>query len=193
MKVKFLSLITTSLLLATSVFASETASPLGDFKEKEEQAIVTNYEKNPKATEFIKSKNVPFGVWLDSAIWRKNKRTVNEDAEFTFSMKDDTGYALMINEDVGVPIEVLKELIIENLEDTCTDFSIVKEEDRIVNEIPVLFYEIEANIKGLHITYMIYVHCGEEETVQLWAYTATKHYPKLKVLMENFLNGLYRT
>lgn len=147
-------------------------------------------KKNVSAKRFVKSKTNSLGVWYDENVWIKKSTQMNEDSEFTFSMKNDDGYAIMINESAGLSERFIRKAIVDRLENVLEDARVVCEEKRIVNGLAVKYFEIHGVCEETNLVYMFYVYSGEKETTQLVAYTVGHKFPKLKNQLENFLNGL---
>src|SRR5690606_6759122 len=122
--------------------------------------------------------------------WIKKSTQLNEDSEFSFSMKDEGGYAIMINESVGLSERYLRRAVIERLESVLENAKVVCEEKRIVNGLSVKYIEIHGIYEDTNVVYMFYVYNGEEETTQLIAFTIAHKFPELKNKLEEFLNGL---
>jgi hypothetical protein len=91
----------------------------------------------------------------------------------------------MINEGIKMPMENLTDHVINNLNAVSEKYSIIEVEDRKVNGLLVKYIRADARINGVDINYMIYLHCGEKGTVQIYGYTYGKNFKEL----EEFMNG----
>ena len=186
-------------MASSSVFSSQTFCKTLDDKNVVLKANGTwnytdsnVYKKSVDAKSVAKSKKNSLCVWFDDKTWTKSKNQINDNSEFSFSMNDGTGYAIMINEQVGVSHRLMRNTIIDytrNLEDS----RIVCEESRIVNNLPVTYYEIHGTYEGTNAQYLLYVFNGEDETTQLVAFTLGNKLPKVKNHLEEFINGLSKS
>ncbi|MDB2614179.1 hypothetical protein N9Y92_03350 [Chlamydiales bacterium] len=197
MKCKILLPVSFFLLSITSVFSYQTSGKTIDGRNitlesngtwKYEDVKI--FKKNTTAKTFVKSKSNSLGVWFDDKKWKNKSEQINEDSEFTFSLINDDGCVIMINEGVGLPSEFMKEVITTRLEEVLDDYQLVCEENRIINNLPVTYYEIHGKTSGIDICLMHYVYSNEDETTQLVAYTMGKKIHTIKHKLEDFLNGL---
>ncbi|MCB1111739.1 MAG: hypothetical protein H7A37_04450 [Chlamydiales bacterium] len=148
------------------------------------------HDKKPAAQKFAKSAKTPYGVWYDPTIWTKLTQSLNEDAEISFSMKGKDVYAMFISEEIAIPLDTMREVLIEHLESVADNVVVNEEDERQVNGLPVKYMQIDADIQNLPFSYMIYIHTGEEETVQIYTFTFRKLLEQQRAAMEEFLNGL---
>ena len=143
------------------------------------------YEKNAKAVQFAKSNRIRFGIWFDPVKWQITKN-YNEAAEISFGLKGRDAYAFMINEGIKAPKDVVINFILDNMAGVSEQFNVIQVEDRIINGLPVTYLRIDAMISGVHVNYMIYVYCGDNEIIQLYAYSYGSNFKDV----EDFINGL---
>ena len=95
----------------------------------------------------------------------------------------------MINEGITAPIDILTNFVVGGLMDIAEDFSIIEVEDRIVNGLHVKYLRVDALISGININYMIYLYCGNDELVQIYAYSFGKRFQDLEDFPEWFFKG----
>lgn len=93
---------------------------------------------------------------------------------------------LSLTESIKVPKNVLIDFVIDNMMNVAEHVNIIKIEDRLVNGLPVTYLRVDATIWGIDINYMIYLHCGSGETIQVYSYSYGNFFKDL----ENFMNGL---
>ena len=61
--------------------------------------------KTPKKSTFlVKSKNLKVGVHINPKNWSFQKNAVNDAAEFSFELKNEDLYGMMITEKVQIPL-----------------------------------------------------------------------------------------
>src|SRR5690606_15264359 len=119
-------------LLSAFAFASQTFCKTLDGRNVILESNVTCRYKDAKVTKknvnakrFVKSKKNSMGVWYDENLWIQKSTQLNEDSEFSFSMKDEGGYAIMINESVGLSERYLRRAVIERLESVLENAKVV--------------------------------------------------------------------
>lgn len=161
-------------------------------KEKETLVNANKFTKHPNANFQVKSKRTGYAVFIDPAKWKFEKKSANDDdeAEYAFTLKDGTVYAMMVTEKVELSFELLKKASIVNASKVAPDARITEEEYRTVNGIKILMLQLKGTIDGLAFTYYGYYVTGETGTVQLITFTTSKLFEEQKKEMETFLNGL---
>jgi hypothetical protein len=148
------------------------------------------FTKDKDASFLVKSNNLNVGIWINPKKWSFTKEGKNEDAEFSFQLKKEDLYAMLIAEKIQIPIETLKEIALENARNVSPDIKIVKEEYRNVNGIKVLMLQLQGTIKGINFTYYGYYYSNANGSMQLIAYTGGGLFENYKKDIELFLNGL---
>lgn len=148
------------------------------------------FEKNSKATFLLKSTKVKTGLWLNPTIWSFSKAKDNEKAEYEITLKEGDIYALIINEKVEIPLESLKNIILENAKNVAPDAVITHEEYRMVNGIKVMQLDILGTIQGIKFAYFGYYYSNAKGTTQLLTYTSQNLMEEYREQCEDLLNGL---
>ncbi len=105
-------------------------------------------------------------------------------------MKGEYLYAMLISEKLTIPIESLKNIVLENAREATPDIKIVHQEYRNVNGIQVLMLQMQGTIQGIQFTYFGYYYSNEQGTIQLLTYTGANMFQEYKNEIEKFLNGL---
>lgn len=162
-------------------FLSSKANNSNEFTE---HRALKKTKKNSKAVKLARSTRVPFGIWYDPVKW-KIANNFNSCAEFCFSLTGKESYAFMINESVRVPKNVAINFLIENVLKIAEYVDVLMIEDRMVNGLPVTYLRIDATIMDVDLSYMIYLYCGQSETIQLFTFSDGSNFKE----MESFLNG----
>ena len=88
-----------------------------------------------------------------------------------------------------LPLELLREIAIENMLEVASDAKITKEEFRYVNGTKVLLLKIAASLSGMSVFYYGYYFSSTNGTVQLLTYTSDTLFPFYEEEMEILLNG----
>ena len=99
------------------------------------------------------------------------------------------GYAMVIAERVGMPIDVLKNIALQNAKTAAPDASIVAEEPREVNGADLLMLQIEGTVSGIPFTYLGYYYTGEYGSIQVITFTGRNLFAEFRPDFEELLNG----
>lgn len=162
----------------------------GDVKsETEIQLNSEKFKKNKDATFLVKSNKTKVGVWLNPKEWSFSKSNENEPSEYQFQKKGSDLYAMLIAEQIEIPLETLKTVAFSNAQDVAPDVKITKEEYRIVNDLKVLYLEMRGTIKGMKFIYNGYYYSDESGTIQLLTYTSQNLFDTYQDNIFDFLNG----
>lgn len=145
--------------------------------------------KPPGAKAVHKAQYGGFSVWYDDTKWILSERN-DEEGRTEFRLKRGDGFAVVINDELGMPTATLKEIAFENAKSAAPDAKIVFEETRKVNGKEVLCLKMEGTLKGIPFRYYGYYYGGKTGSLQLITYTGTQLFEKYERDFLEFLNGL---
>ena len=148
---------------------------------------VYNYGTN--STFLVKSNKIKIGAQIDPKKWSFNK-SLADDSEYEFELKNEELFGLMINEKIEMPLENLKDTAFYNFNFASEDARIVNQEFRIVNDLTVLMLHMEGTIDGFKIFYYGYYFSSKNGTTQFITYSTANLFEHYKADIEKFLNGL---
>ena len=137
----------------------------------------------------FKSDRGRFGVWYDETRWHLNSKAT-EPGRTEFDLLRGDGYATAIIEEIGIPINSLKKIALDNARQAAADAKIIFEEYRTVNGKQVLCLKIEGTIEGIPFRFYGYYYGGKEGTIQLLTFTGTSLFEKYESDFTSLLNGL---
>lgn len=137
----------------------------------------------------LKSTRVNVCVWLNPLKWSFTRGGDDDASEYKFQRKKEDLYAMMISEEVEIPLLTLREIALSNAKSAAPDAKITFEEYRTVNGIKVLCLQMKGTISGMKFIYYGYYYTNESGTVQLITYTTQALFDEYKTDMEDFLNG----
>ena len=100
---------------------------------KEIETNSFQYKKPKRATFLVKSKNLKVGIHINPKKWSFEKDADGEASEYSFQMKNEDLYGMIITEKVQIPLINLKDIAIENAKEAAPDIQVDKEEYRYVN------------------------------------------------------------
>ena len=147
------------------------------------------FEKDKKQDFLIESTRAKVGIWLDATKWAFEKSS-EEESEYSFQLKEEDLYAMMISEKVEIPLENLKDIVLQNAKAVAPNAKITKQEFRVVNGQKILQLKMEGTTSGMNFVYLGYYLSDESGTVQLITYTSSNLFDTYENDMERFLNGL---
>jgi hypothetical protein len=142
------------------------------------------------STFLLKSTKLNVGTYLDSKKWTIEKGKGDDAFEYQLTLNQGDLYAMMITEQVEIPLESLKEIALDNARDVAPDVYVVKEEYRMVNGIRVLMLQMNGTLSGIKFSYYGYYFSSEKGTIQFIGYTSQNLLAKYQKTIEDLLNGL---
>jgi hypothetical protein len=158
-----------------------------------EEEILMNPLKfvRPATSAFLlKSTKFNIGVYLDSKKWTIEKGKGDDAYEYQLTLNQGDLYAMLITEQVEIPLESLKEIALENARDVAPDVYVAKEEYRMVNGLKVLMMQMNGTLSGIKFSYYCYYFSSEKGTIQFIGYTSQNLLSKYQKTIEDLLNGL---
>jgi hypothetical protein len=141
------------------------------------------------ATTLYKAPRGAFGIWYDDTKWLL-KREPDDNGRIQFKLKRGDAYALILIEEIGIPLATLKEAALENAKAAAPDARIIFEETRTVNKQDVLCMKIDGTVKGISFRYYGYYYGGKQGSIQLLTFTGQEIFAKYEQDLTEFLNGL---
>jgi hypothetical protein len=148
------------------------------------------FSKSTAANFLIKSKKNNYAFWVDKSKYSFKKAEGNLDAEYEIQIKDKDAYALIISEEIEVPLENLVNIALQNAQVLDPNMKVVEKEYRIVNGLKLLMMKMEGVYEGIPLVYFGYYHSSTNGTLQYISYTSQKLFQKYKIELETLLNGM---
>ncbi len=161
-----------------------------------ELLIPTNPEpfvKSKKSDFLLKSKRIPIGVWLDPKAWTFEAQNAGEAAEYELDHKNGSLYALMINENLDVPLTTLGNIALDNAREAAPDVKVISKEYRKVNGLTILMMRMTGTIQDIRFSYYGYYYAGNGHATQFLVYTSEDFMEENIPVVEELLNGLVET
>lgn len=162
--------------------------------EEESKADLTlndiTFEKGEDSSFLLKSAIVSLGVHLNPKEWSFEKAIYNDQAEYELKRKGKDVYGMLISEEIEIPLESLRSIVISNARNVISNVKLVSEEYRMVNGIKMLCMEFNGATEGINFTYFGYYYSNVSGTVQLITYTSENLMKIYKEDCEKLLNGL---
>jgi hypothetical protein len=155
----------------------------------EEPQFLSPSIKPQSSNKLIKGKRGTYGIWIDENKWRMSEVRFNPVAEFCFAHTAGEGYAMIIDEGIQMPLEQLKNIILENTKKAAPDVRITVEKKRVINNVEILYMQMEGTVQSIPFTYVGYYYTGEAGTIQIITYSAKDLIDEFESDFIDFLNG----
>ncbi|MDH4262159.1 MAG: hypothetical protein OEV78_03835 [Spirochaetia bacterium] len=137
----------------------------------------------------VKGKNTQYTINYDSKKWKILEKSLSEIAEYSLEYTDAKAYAMVVPENEYIPMEELRNVVIQNVREASSSVKILNEEERVVNGVKVIMLTIKANIEGMNFIYMYYIYSEKKSSFQIVGFTAEESFPDYKNDIEELLNG----
>lgn len=171
----------------TWVYASGKES--NDDNEPEIKLNKTKFSKDNDSTFMVKSTKNNNAVWINPKQWDFKKSDTKKSAEYKLRLKGKSLYAMMITEEIKLPLETIMNAALNNARSAAPNSKIVKREYRMVNGLKVLYMEITGTIQKVDFTYVSYNFSNDSGSTQLITYTANNLIDKYRTDIFKLLNG----
>ncbi len=159
--------------------------------ESTEIAVNNAVFKKPAAATFdVKSTRNRSVVAIDPKTWSFSKSKDAGATEYTFQLKGQDLYGMLISEQIEIGIEALAKLALTNARNAAKDTKVTKKEYRIVNGNKLVYMEMRGTIESVDFTYRGYYSSNKGGTTQLVTYTGSTLVEKFAPQINDFLNGL---
>ena len=145
--------------------------------------------KSPSAKTEFKTQKGQFSIWVNTTKWQLPRRPATGAAEYEFAHKSGDGYAMIIAERLSMPLESLKEIVLEIAQESDPDAKIISEERKVVNGQNILAMKMAVTVKGIPFIYYGYYYTGDAGTLQVVTYTGKNLFKEYEQDFTEFLNG----
>jgi len=147
--------------------------------------------KPNSSTKKINGSNQAYEVWYDSKKWKRIPvGEINPDADIALQLIKGDAYAMVIYEELGIPVENLSQIALDNAINAASDFKLIDREYRVVENDTLIWMRMDGTIQGIKISYYSYYYSNEDGSIQFHTFTGQKLLEKYKGDLENLLNGL---
>lgn len=145
--------------------------------------------KPKKSTFQIKSKINNAAYFINTKDWKFKKEKSGSAKEYMLYFKRGDIYAMAINEEIEMSLDVLGDAAFTNAKNAASDMRILKREYRKVNGKKVLYMEMAGTISGIKFTYLGYYYTNSKGSSQFLAYTSSGLVNKYRKDIQDLLNG----
>lgn len=149
------------------------------------------FTRDKESKFLVKSSKFNVGTYLNAKKWSFKKADTGEASEYSFELKDEDLYAMMITEKIEIELEQMRSIALINAKSVAPDVKITNEEYRNVNGLKVLHLQMEGTIQGIKFIYYGYYYSNKNGTVQFMAYTSQNllktYLPEIELLLNGFI------
>lgn len=158
-------------------------------RKKDRKVNPNKYVTPASATEKVEGKSIQYEIAYNPKIWNILIKNINNLAEYSFTNREKSVYAIVIPEGLAIPPETLRSAVLINLRKASKKIKIIKEEERTVNDQKIIMLNIIAKIQGAEFIYSYYLYSGKERTIQIICFTSKNNFAAKKQEMEDLMNG----
>ncbi|MBL7918119.1 MAG: hypothetical protein JNM96_06955 [Bacteroidia bacterium] len=153
-----------------------------------------SFTKPSSSTNKINGKKQAYELWYNSQKWKRlPPGELNEDADIALQMTDGDVYAMIIYEELEIPVENLSQIALDNGIKVTPDIKMIEREKRIVNNDTLIFMRMDGTTQGMKIAYYSYYVSGKSGSIQFHTFTGQALLEKHLKAIEELLNGLILT
>ncbi|MFC1762451.1 hypothetical protein ACFL6U_10275 [Planctomycetota bacterium] len=153
----------------------------------ERNGEIARRPRNPVMKELL-GKHGTYAIRYDSALWQIASEPAGE-AEYSFCHVDGDVYTMIIPERIQIPQNSLREAAIENIKSICSDFRLLNEESKVVNDVELFILTMSATVDEISVIYHGYYYTGEQGTIQVLTMTSPNLFKSYQDDMDSFITG----
>ena len=173
------------------VFSGPVTSPLfaaDEAKESKPPKKLKKFKKPKSSKKLIETNIKNFKVWINKRKWKK--KITDDPNKVNLIYKDEGAHAILIAEKVRLPAKALRNVVLSSMEAAATDVEVLREENRMVNGVEVLFLKTRVEMNLIRYIFVGYYYTGEVGTFQAMALTEQDYFNHYKTELMDFLNGI---
>ena len=114
---------------------------------------------------------------------------MNPEADIALQLINGDAYAMVIYEELEIPIEHLSQIAIDNAVNVAPDIKMIDREYRVVNGDTLIWMRMDGTTQGMKISYYSYYFSNTKGSVQFHTFTGQNLIDKYKKEIDNVLNG----
>ena len=141
------------------------------------------------ANEFLQGKVADYKIFYNKNKWDILSENLNDMTEYSLLHRKKNAFVIVLPETASVPLNTLREIVLDNARRASPKMSILSEEMRTVNNAKILMLNLKADVENTSFIYVYYIYSGDNKSVQIIGFTTEELYSQYKQDMEDFLNG----
>jgi hypothetical protein len=148
------------------------------------------FSKSKNATFLWSSNRIEIGCWVDASRWGFHPAYRGELVEYEFNHENGMLCAMIITDDVVVPVVPLVNSVFRRVRGVISNIRIIGKEYRRVNGLNVLAVYMTGTIQNIPISYYGYYYSSAVGTTLFVAYSPESFMKENQPAIEELLNGL---
>ncbi len=153
-------------------------------------APVREYQKDRAAISELRDEKLNFSIWYDPNRVRQTFSKQNPDVKYSFTLKDNYGFAMVIPEPIKMAPDLVTKVAIEAARKVDPEAKLSKIEYRVINKKKILHLTYDAKVYGNPFVYNSYIYTGENLTIQFITYTVKNKLAESEKDLFDLMNGL---
>lgn len=144
-----------------------------------------------KSTRKINGFDNLYEVWYDNNKWQRlTPAEINAEADIALKLLDGDVYAMILFEEMEIPVENLANIAVSNAVAAAPDVVVTGKEYRKVNDNTVIWMRMEGSPQGMKIVYYSYYCSNSKGSLQFVTFTGQNIIDRYQKDIEDLLNGL---
>lgn len=148
------------------------------------------FTKSKSSTRKINGKDQFYELWYNDRDWKRIPvGELNPEADVALQYLHGDVYAMIIYEEVEIPMENLIQIAIDNAVGVSPDIHMADKEYREVNGQQLIWMRMNGTTQGMKMSYYSYYFSNHMGTCQFHVFTGENVIDKYKEDVEDLLNG----
>lgn len=154
------------------------------------QTPLRTYSREKTAISELRDDKMNFSIWYDPGRVRQTFSKQNPDVKYSFALKENYGFAMVIPEPITMTPEMVTKIAIEAARKVDPEAKLSKIEYRIINKKKILHLTYDAKVYGNPFIYNSYIYTSENLTIQFITYTIKSKLAEAEKDLFDLMNGL---
>lgn len=153
-------------------------------------APLLSFSREKGAISELRDDKMNFSIWYDPGRVRQTFSKQNPDVKYSFALKENYGFAMVIPEPISMTPELVTRVAIEAARKVDPEAKLSKIEYRIINKKKILHLTYDAKVYGNPFVYNSYIYTSENLTIQFITYTIRSKLAEAEKDLFDLMNGL---
>ncbi len=150
-----------------------------------------SFKKPKSSNKKINGSNQAYEIWYNDKVWKRIPvGELNSDADIALQLIKGDLYAMVIYEEIEIPIKNLSQIAFDNMASSSPDTKTIEKEYRIINNDTLIYSKVDATVQGMKISYFTYFFSNNNGSIQFHTFTGQNLANKYLNSIEEMLNGL---
>lgn len=151
----------------------------------------SSFNKPLTSTKKVNGINNAYEIWYNQKDWKIiPAKTLNPKADVALQLLKGDAYAMLLYEEIEIPIENLSQIAFDNAIKVASDMEMIDREYRVVNNKKLIWMRMDGTVQGMKISYYSYYYSNNKGSIQFLTFTGQNVINKYENVIEDILNGL---